>query len=377
MRTRVRLGLALQLAAVATGVAGVLVAAGLPLLARRTGPVWIVAALALAAAAAVVAVGLAVLIGGVARPVERLLDAAARLSVPAGDLPALGPPGEASGPALHRAAVAFERTVAALEGERLRVAEQLAALERANRELAGAQESLVRSEKLATVGRLAAGIAHEVGNPLGAICGYAELARGRALAGAPAAELADLLARISAEGQRIDRILRDLLDFARPAAPALGPVAVASALDVAARLARVQARARGLEVQAELASGLPPVWADAHRLEQVFLNLLLNAADAMGGQGTVWITARGEGDEVVVRVADAGPGIPAEHLGRVFDPFFTTKPPGEGTGLGLSVCHGILESFGGGITAGNAPDGGAVLTLRLRAAGAGVLESPA
>jgi C4-dicarboxylate-specific signal transduction histidine kinase len=110
------------------------------------------------------------------------------------------------------------------------------------------------------------------------------------------------------------------------------------------------------------------VRADERRLAQVFLNLLLNAADAMEGRGPVTIDARAEGASVVVDVADRGPGIPPEHLPRVFEPFFSTKVPGRGTGLGLAVCHGIVSSFGGEIDAGNAAGGGALITLRLPAA---------
>jgi C4-dicarboxylate-specific signal transduction histidine kinase len=366
VRSRVRLGLLLQLAAIGALVGVVLLVVGLPLLAGRGGTLAGPALLAAAGAAAVVAIGMAVLGGGVARPVERMLRDAERLSVPAGDLPALGPPGEPHGPPLHRAAVAFERTVAALEAERARVAAQVAALERANRELAEAQDSLVRTARLATVGRLAAGIAHEVGNPLGAITGYAELCRERLEAGRLDGA-ADFLARIAAESRRIDAIVRDLLDFARPSDLALRPVAVGPALEAALRLAGVQDRFRRVAVEARLPADLPPVLADERRLAQVFLNLLLNAGDAMGGEGAVTVTAAAREGAVEVRVADRGPGIPAADLPRVFDPFFTTKPPGQGTGLGLAVCHGIMESFGGAISAESGPSG-ACLVLRLRAA---------
>jgi C4-dicarboxylate-specific signal transduction histidine kinase len=240
-------------------------------------------------------------------------------------------------------------------------------LERANRALADARESLVRTEKLATVGRLAAGVAHEVGNPLGAIAGYAEVARDRLRRGA-AGEADDFLARIGAEARRIDTIVHDLLDFARPAEPALAPVAVRAAVEAAVRLARPQPRFRGVEVALDLPAALPPALADARRLEQVLLNLLLNAGDAMGGAGRLEIGARAEAGVVEIAVADRGPGIPAGDLPRIFDPFFTTKPPGAGTGLGLSICHRLVESFGGSIEAANREGGGAVLRVRLRAA---------
>ncbi|HEY6005144.1 MAG TPA: ATP-binding protein, partial [Anaeromyxobacter sp.] len=280
---------------------------------------------------------------------------------------------EPGGPALSRAALAFERVASALALERVRLAAKVEELTRANRELAEARESLVRSEKLATVGRLAGGVAHEVGNPLGAIAGYAELARARLAGGsAGAGEVADLLSRISAEAARIDAIIRDLLDFARPSDLALAPVPLAGVVEGAVRLARMQPRFRRVEVAVELPADLPPVRADERRLGQVLLNLLMNAGDAMEGGGAVRIAARAEGEHVRVDVADRGPGILPEHLPRLFDPFFTTKPPGKGTGLGLAVCHGIVESLGGEIAAENGPSGGAVFSLKLRAwSGAG------
>jgi C4-dicarboxylate-specific signal transduction histidine kinase len=352
--------------AVAAASGTVLVAVGLPLLAARAFPSPGIAVLALVHLLTVVGLGAAFLFRGVADPVERMLAVADRLRARGGELPALGPPGEAEGPALHRVALAFERTGRALEEERARVALQLAELERANRELAGAQESLVRSEKLATVGRLAAGVAHEVGNPLGAVCGYAELARSRLHGGGSTAEVADFLARIAAEAQRIDRIVRDLLDFARPADLRLEAVALAPVVEGAIRLAAMQPRARDVSVEVRIADDVPPVRADERRLAQVFLNLLLNASDAMDGGGLVRLAARRDGTAVVVvEVVDGGPGFPSEHLSRVFEPFFSTKAPGRGTGLGLAVCHGIVSSFGGEIAAGNAVAGGAVITLRL------------
>jgi signal transduction histidine kinase len=240
-------------------------------------------------------------------------------------------------------------------------------LTEANAQLAEARESLLRTERLAAVGRLAAGLAHEVGNPLGAIAGYAEVARGRLPPGADP-ELADAVDRIATAAGRIDRTVRELLDFARPVAPALLPVDLAAALDAALRLARVQARFRGVGVSLSLPAGLPRVVADEHQLSQVFLNLLLNAGDATGGGGRVEVRARAGDGQVTVELEDSGPGVPAADLPRIFDPFFTTKDPGQGTGLGLAICHGILAAMGGEITAASPPGRGACFTLRLPAA---------
>jgi signal transduction histidine kinase len=361
----IRLHLFLQLAALAAASALVLVAVGLPLLASRAlGPRAFLLLVALDALV-VLLVGTLILFRWVGRPLDRLLVTAGRLGAD-GPLPPLGPQGEQGAPSLARAALAFERTAAELAEERIRLAAKLAELEAANGHLAQAREGLRRSEKLATVGRLAAGVAHEVGNPLAAISGYAELARAKQADGsADRALLDDYLGRIVAEARRIDAIVRDLLDFARPAGLDLGPVELEGALAAAVRLARVQARFREVELVVALPAGLPAVRADEGRLVQVFLNVLLNAGDAMEGCGVVRVWGLAEADQVVVEVVDTGPGIAPEHLSRVFDPFFTTKEPGQGTGLGLAICHGILDTMGGGIEAAAAEGGGARFTVRL------------
>jgi signal transduction histidine kinase len=208
------------------------------------------------------------------------------------------------------------------------------------------------------------------------VAGYAELARGRLPPDANP-ELRDAIERIAAAGARIDRTVRDLLDFARPAPAAMVPLDLGAAVDAALRLARVQTRFRGVEVSLELPPDLPRVVADEHQLSQVFLNLLLNAGDAMDGAGRVEVRARAERGRVAVEVRDTGPGIPPGDLPQIFDPFFTTKDPGRGTGLGLAICHRILEGAGGEIQAANVPGGGACFTLRLPAERSGaVLPSP-
>jgi C4-dicarboxylate-specific signal transduction histidine kinase len=367
VKIHLRIHLLLLLSAVATGVALALLAIGIPLLAARSlGPSQFLL-LVLVAASSVLAAGALVLGRGVARPLDRLLEAATRLGAEGG-LPPLGPPGEEAGPGLARVALAFERTAAALSEERARLAAKVAELEASHRRLAEAQEELLRSERLASVGRLAAGIAHEVGNPLGAIGGYAELARLKLADGsADRSAVEDFLRRIGVEAGRIDAIVRDLLDFARPAPLALGPVRLAVALEAAARLARMQGRFRDVALDVDLPATLPQVRADERRLSQVFLNLLLNAGDAMAGGGQVRVTGRLVEGQVVVELTDSGPGLAPEAKLRLFDPFFTTKEPGQGTGLGLSVCHGLMASFGGAIEAGEAPGGGARFTLRLPA----------
>jgi two-component system NtrC family sensor kinase len=136
------------------------------------------------------------------------------------------------------------------------------------------------------------------------------------------------------------------------------------------RLATVQSRFKGVETEVDIPGDLPPVLAEERHLSQVILNLLLNAGDAMEGQGRVRVVGRRVGNRVEVEVSDSGPGIAKEDLPRIFDPFFTTKEPGEGSGLGLAICHSIVESLGGSIDASSGAKGGGVLTIRLRIEGA-------
>jgi signal transduction histidine kinase len=229
------------------------------------------------------------------------------------------------------------------------VREQLERLDQQRQELQASREHLIRSEKLASVGRLAAGVAHEVGNPLQSIIGFTDVVLSGGIA---QTEAQDFLERIRAEAQRIHRIIRELLDYARPVEDAVEPVALASVVEQSLQLVIPQRRLREVEVIRRGLDTVPTVAANGPRLVQVLVNLLLNAADALDGRGTVFIEGRAgvEPDRVELRVANTGPLIPPEDRGRIFDPFFTTKDPGQGTGLGLSVAQSIVESYGGRLT---------------------------
>ncbi len=288
----------------------------------------------------------------VVRPIRRLTDAAAGGAE--ARIPVLDGPRE-----LARLSLAFADMVDRLRAQNERLVASLAALE-------SARDELVRSEKLATVGRLAAGVAHEVGNPLAAVLGYVEFLRDPR--GCPPDQQQDLLARVDRELQRIGGTIRELLDFSRPAPAARERVDLAEVVASAAELVRYDARFRRVAIDVE--GEAPPALGDAGRLRQVLVNLLFNAADAMGGAGRVTI-ALGVADDGRPRLAvrDEGPGVPAADVASLFEPFHTTKPAGQGTGLGLAICQRLLEEAGGAIALTSPPGGpGACFTVWLPAA---------
>ncbi|MEZ4312491.1 MAG: HAMP domain-containing sensor histidine kinase [Polyangiaceae bacterium] len=263
--------------------------------------------------------------------------------------------------------------------ERLRVEEEelrrkIAEVERYAEDLTRAQERLVRSERLASVGRLAAGLAHEIGNPLSAILGFHELLQTGDL---PREEELDFLARMKRETERIHKVLRDLLDFARPAAaprdrdsePAHA-CSAEGAVTGAVALVLPQKDWKGIDLTTDLDPGLPLVAIAEPRLVQLLLNLLLNAGDAVPSSGgKVSVRARpAPGGRVHIEVEDNGPGIAPDIEDRLFEPFVTTKEVGAGTGLGLAVCRGIAEDAAGSITVTRGPLGGALFLLDLPAA---------
>jgi len=234
------------------------------------------------------------------------------------------------------------------------------------------REQIIRSEKLASVGQLAAGVAHEIGNPLATILGYVDILRSD-LAGKgdlPLADRQDALDRVKAETQRIHRIIRELLEFSRPSKEEPAPTDPLRVVQSAQALCAPQSRFREVQVMTTPPDeSWPSVMAAPSRLVQVFVNLMLNAADAMAGKGAIVVDCQRAGRRVLVTVSDEGPGIPKENRRKVFDPFFTTKPVGQGTGLGLSVCRSIVESFNGTLELASATAGeGAKFVISLPAA---------
>lgn len=246
-------------------------------------------------------------------------------------------------------------------------------IERYAADLSRAQSRLVQAERLASVGRLAAGLAHEIGNPLSAILGFQELLLG---GGLEPQEEREFLERMKRETERIHRVLRDMLDFARPVALAKDgeaevPGSVRAAVDDVLALVTPQKTFRDRAIAAEIAPDLPRLTLAGPRLVQVLLNLLLNAADAApreGGRIAIH-AARAPGSRVRLTVDDNGPGVAPAIRDRLFEPFATTKEPGKGTGLGLAVCRGLVEAAGGTLAVEDGAEGGARFVIELPAAG--------
>jgi signal transduction histidine kinase len=250
------------------------------------------------------------------------------------------------------------------------VSAHVAALEKANSELRQAREESLRSEKMASIGLLAAGMAHEIGTPLASIMGYAELLSTEQ---EDRSAIRDYSARISQDCARIDRIVRGLLDYSRPRGSAVEATDACQLVAESVELLSGQGAFKQIRVSHWFEEGLPRVMADPHQLQQVLINLMLNSRDAMpeGGKLNIRATAGTAAATgcVAIEVLDSGCGIPGEHLERIFDPFFTTKPPGRGTGLGLAISARIIEGFGGRISVKSKEGRGSCFTVWLPAAG--------
>jgi len=229
------------------------------------------------------------------------------------------------------------------------------------------QQQLVQSEKLASVGQLAAGVAHELNNPLGGILIYSGLLLEKV--DKPSKQAQDLQ-RIMAETDRCRRIVRGLLDFSRQTRIDAAIVDLNKILSSTLALVTQQTLFLNIQVVQELSTTLPNVFVDVGQIQQVFLNIILNAADAMDGKGT--LTVRSEAatsaGSVLVSFIDTGSGMTPEVMAKIFEPFFTTKPRGQGTGLGLSIAYGIVQKHHGDILVQSQPGQGSTITVKLPAA---------
>jgi two-component system NtrC family sensor kinase len=227
-----------------------------------------------------------------------------------------------------------------------------------------AQEEIMKSEKLAMIGRLSAGVAHEINNPLGGILLLSRLLLRKAPAGSTQKEN---LERIAGDAERCQKIVQGLLDFARQREPKAGPLNLNDIVEKALSLMQNHAVLQNVRIVKDLQPDLPPAEVDGGQVVQVFLNLIMNAVEAMNGDGTLTIATRyvrGAG-LIETSFTDTGEGIPADSLPRLFEPFFTTKEIGHGTGLGLSISHGIVERHGGTISVQSSVGKGSTFVVSL------------
>lgn len=216
------------------------------------------------------------------------------------------------------------------------------------------ETKIQQTEKIASIGQLAAGIAHEINNPLGVILCHIDLIRGEG--GLSGEALADLEV-IEKHAKNCRTIITDLLKFAHGQASVKEPVALNGVLADGVAMVGSQLRKQQIDIRLDLAPEVPEVVVDADKIKQVILNMLLNSAQAIGERGTITLASRYDAErrEASIVIEDSGPGIPAEIIDKIFDPFFTTKPPGQGTGLGLSVSYGIISDHHGEITVDSQP----------------------
>ncbi len=233
------------------------------------------------------------------------------------------------------------------------------------------EEQLQISEKMASIGLLAAGVAHEVNTPLTGISSYTQMLLESAQPDDPSTHV---LEKIERQTFRAAKIVNGLLNLARPAQVDSGPCDINAVVNDVLSLLEHQFRTGSIQVRKELAAVPPVVQGIEHKLQQVFLNLFLNARDAMPKGGWLTIVTRSERVGAVVEVADTGSGIPAEQLSRIYDPFFTTKEIGKGTGLGLSITYGIVQEHGGSIACDSQVGQGTRFSIRLPLAVAEKIE---
>jgi two-component system NtrC family sensor kinase len=246
----------------------------------------------------------------------------------------------------------------------LRVREAGHTIERQKEQLEEANLQLLQAAKLASVGELASGMAHEINNPVGIIMGRTDYIL--ATQGNLSEEAKEDLKVVRGQAERVASTVRNLLTFARPSPLSMQRLDLAELVDEAVKLEAPRCRTAAVEIERSSSVGIPTIQADPDRLQQVLVNLMNNAIDAMpqGGRLGISIT-NGGGGQVVVNISDTGTGITDENQARIFDPFFTTKPAGKGTGLGLAVSYGIIRDHGGEIRVSSIPGRGSTFSIVL------------
>ena len=222
-------------------------------------------------------------------------------------------------------------------------------------------DKLVLADKLSGLGTLAAGIAHEMNNPLFAIMGYSETI----VDGSDYSKAKEYAQKILERSKHMASVIQNISGYTRSNAEDIpSDVNINDLLDFALEMAVLQSYTDNIEVIKNY-SPLPPLKMKPEEAQQIFLNVLSNAVQAMHGKGKIFLTSSHVDNDVVVEIRDTGPGIPSEYLAKVFDPFFTTKKQGEGTGLGLNIIHGLVEKYGGRITVDSKLEEGATFTISL------------
>ncbi len=270
----------------------------------------------------------------------------------------------------------LNRMLGRISEDKVKLRQTVASLERANEELKKAQRDIARAEKMASVGRLSAGIAHEIGNPIGIVMGYLDLLKNEDM---PQKERVEFIGRAESEINRISDIIRKLLDFSRPTDGEYKPVYVHPIIQELTEIIRYQPQMADIRIETDLHAQSDLVMADSNQLRQVFLNILLNAGDSINSgnsekRGRIYIQSevRKEHESealstgvLYLKFVDNGPGVPEENINDVFDLFFTTKEPGKGTGLGLSVSYMIIDAIGGKIEVENSSGGGFCISVQI------------
>jgi two-component system NtrC family sensor kinase len=303
----------------------------------------------------------------VVKPINRLVALTEKFD---GDIPVVHKE-ESPNNEIGRLSQSLSHMLRQLDANERKLKENISSLENANREIQKAQDEMVESEKMASVGRLATGVAHEIGNPLGIILGYIELLERGDLTDS---ERKDFLNRMESELSRIHRIIRDLLDFSRPSPAEQHDTDAHAILEEVLSVLGPQPGFETVKIERFLKAETVMVRMGQDPLKQVFLNIIINAADAMADdpcradkpiKSQLTLESFNKNGFLVMRFSDTGCGVPRDDLKRIFDPFFTTKAPGKGTGLGLAICYKIMDRAGGRIRMESDPGRGSTMTLEM------------
>jgi signal transduction histidine kinase len=263
---------------------------------------------------------------------------------------------------IQKISVSLRGMIVKIMEDRERMEALIERLSTANQELQTAQEGLIRSEKLASLGRLAAGVAHEIGNPLQILLGYVEILH----RGADSESRTEVISRMDQELNRIHNILQQLVAFARPIQRNVVECDINALVMDCAAFVKDRKGFQTVEFEYLLDENVPIIKTEPEKIRQALMNLFINAADAMlADSGKIILRSRTNDDRVEIEVEDSGCGISEENLEKVFDPFFTTKEPGKGTGLGLAVCLGLVESLGGTMKLSSQPGCGTSVVLSV------------